>query len=118
MASGDVSIAPRAPPAAQALADQVCDALLAIAVLNREISEGCWGFSRGVPDGAWIATRFRTADETLARFWAAIVADGSGIAAPDDAETALRMRAQDNADADTPDLRADVATSYRRATGY
>jgi hypothetical protein len=106
------------PPGAQALAEQVRDALLAIAALDKDIAAGRRGFARAVSDEAWVGARFRAADETLARFWAALLADGSVIAAADDAETALRLRARDNDAADTPDLRADVATSYRRAAGY
>ena len=118
MAPGDASTRPAMTLAAHALADQVRDALLGIVVLDKDIAAGGYGFSRSDSDGAWIAARFRAADETLARFWAAILADGSAMASPDDAESALRVRAQDNADADTPNLRADVATSYRRAAGY
>jgi hypothetical protein len=108
----------RRPVAANALADAMRDALLAIVALDEEIAAGRHGFSRSVADDAWITEKFRAADETLARFWAALVADGSVTAASDDAEAALRLRTQDNADADTPDLRADTATSYRRAAGY
>ena len=114
---GDVSATPIVI-AAHALADQVRDALLAIAALDSDIADGRHGFSRPLPDDVWIASRFRAADELLACFWAAVLADGSAIAAPDDAETALRVRARHNAEADTPDLRAEVATSYRRAAGY
>ena len=113
-----LSTPPHHPVAADALADEVRDALLAIAAMAKEIAGGRHGFGRSVTDETWIAARFRDADETLARFWAAMVADGSVVAAPDDAEAALRLWARGNADSDTPDLRADVATSFRRAAGY
>ncbi|HEY7382924.1 MAG TPA: hypothetical protein VH743_04570 [Beijerinckiaceae bacterium] len=104
--------------ATPALADPLRDALLAVAALAKDLACGRHGFSQSMTDDAWIAARFRDADETLARFWAAIVADGCVAADSDDAEAALRRQARSNADADTPNLRADVATSYRRAAGY
>jgi hypothetical protein len=115
---GDASATPPIALAPRELADRVRDALLAIVALDKDIAGGRHGFSRAVTDDAWIAARFRAVDQTLARFWAALLADGSAIGAPDDAEAALCVRARDNADTDTPDLRADVATSHRRAAGY